>query len=235
MPIIGIGGGRKHVYILLDSSGSMALGDKISQAKKGALAFCKDATCLGYSVGLISFACTASLLCDSEDTIEILESTISSIRLGSETHMAKAIDLARQRLKSPQGTKTIVLVTDGIPNGPGDPKATLDAAAAAKVEGIEIITIGTDDADEKFLRALATKSELSAKVLRVQLREAIVSSLHLLWPGIAPTRGRYAERRRFVRATRHTFRSFLQVKTRAQMAARSVTRGILPDATDGNT
>jgi len=189
-PIEGIPSSDSHVYLLVDSSGSMAAGDKINQAKKGAVAFSKDAIALGYSVGLISFDSTASLLCDSTHNVETLELHISRIQLGAETHMSKAIQLAQHQLGTLRGTRAIVVVTDGVPNGPGDPQATLDAGEKAKAEGIDIITIGTDDADQEFLRRLATRSQLSVKVSRSQLRQAITSSVKLLPGGSLPRQGK---------------------------------------------
>ena len=46
----------KIVYLLIDCSGSMAEGNKIEQAKKGAIGFAEEAQRKEYAVGLIQFS-----------------------------------------------------------------------------------------------------------------------------------------------------------------------------------
>jgi uncharacterized protein YegL len=74
----------------------------------------------------------------------------------------------------------IVVVTDGMPNGSGDPEASLKEAECAKKEGIGIITIGTDDADRQFLKKLASLESLGTWVSSNNLKWAITESARLL-------------------------------------------------------
>ncbi len=94
--------------------------------------------------------------------------------------MAKAINLAHELLREIPGTRIIVVVTDGMPNGPGDPIASLNAGQSAKSNGIDIIAIGTDDADQDFLKRLASRAELGIKVPSKQLEKTISSSAKML-------------------------------------------------------
>ncbi len=157
------GGG--YVYLVIDCSGSMKDmdGRKLEQAKRGAIDFANDAKKKGYFVGLIQFHSYPTHLCDPADTSD-LEKRINNLELGGDTHMAKAIDLAHQNLKNRDGHCAMAIATDGYPNGTGDPEASLEAGERAKKDGIDIMTIGTDDADRDFLAKLASKTELSAKV-----------------------------------------------------------------------
>ena len=61
-------------------------------------------------------------------------------------------------------------MTDGQPD---DPAATLGAARLARAEGVTLIAIGTDGADEAFLAALTPKPELAVKVEAGGLEQAI--------------------------------------------------------------
>ena len=54
---------RGSVYLVIDCSSSMA-GQKISEAKKGALNFTREALTKRYSVGMISFASAATHICE---------------------------------------------------------------------------------------------------------------------------------------------------------------------------
>jgi len=67
-----------------------------------------------------------------------------------------------------------------MPNSPGDPQSSLKAGEFAKSQHIDIIAIGTDDADQTFLKELASRSELGIKVSRENLEQIITSSVKLL-------------------------------------------------------
>lgn len=171
-----------YVYLLVDCSASME-GGKLKQAKKGALNFAKDALRKGYFTGLIRFDSSAKLVCEPFKDITNLEKKLADLQTGSTTHMAKAINLADDLLKEMSGTRVMVIVTDGMPNAPGDPIASLNAGKNAKRNGIEIIAIGTDDADKEFLKRLASRTELGIKVSSKQLEKTISSSAKMLPSG----------------------------------------------------
>lgn len=164
------------IYVLLDSSGSMKRG-KIDQAKLGILKFAKDAFIKNYRVGLIRFSTDVEHLCEPSDNIEILQKKIQDIRANGSTNLTVAIQIAHSKLKDFPGTRVMVIATDGMPD---DYKSSLAAAGIAKADGIEIITIGTDEADEDFLRSIASRTELSSKVSSEKWAQAISESSLLL-------------------------------------------------------
>lgn len=171
-----------HVYLLVDCSVSMR-GSKITQAKSGALNFAKSALEKGYDTGLIQFDSSARLLCEPNEDISVLEKALEKINIGDVTHMAKAVDKAYKLLKDMSGKRVIVVVTDGMPNGEGDPRATLKTADIAKNDGIDIIAIGTDDANKEFLKRIASRSDLAVKTANIQLGKTIGDAALLLPPG----------------------------------------------------
>jgi Mg-chelatase subunit ChlD len=171
-----------YVYLLVDCSSSME-GNKLKKAKKGTLNFAKDALGKGYFTGLIKFDSSARLVCEPFKDITNLEKKLVGLEIGDTTHMAKAINLAHELLKEMSGARVMVIVTDGMPNGPGDPIASLDAGQNAKRNRIDIIAIGTDDADQEFLKRLASRSDLGMKVPSKQLEKTITSSAKMLPPG----------------------------------------------------
>ena len=162
-----------YVYLLVDRSASMA-GDKLRQAKKGALNFAKEALNKGYYTGLIQFDSSARLLCEPYKDLATIEKAISKMDTGDTTHMANNL------LKSVSGARVMVIVTDGMPNGIGDPISSLKVGQIAKESGIDIIVIGTDDADQEFLRRLASRSELGVKVESKNLEKTITDSARML-------------------------------------------------------
>jgi Mg-chelatase subunit ChlD len=165
-----------YVYLVVDCSGSMN-GYKLVQAKKGSLDFAKDAIKKEYLVGLIRFDSDASHLCEPVRDMTVLESCFQSLVPGGTTNMADAIKLAHARLKRFDGNRAIVIATDGAAD---DDRAALTAGKLAGNDGIDIITIGTDDADQEFLQNLATRKELGSKVSRELFAKTIASASNLL-------------------------------------------------------
>jgi len=150
------------VFILLDCSGSMA-GDKLRQAKEGVAEFTKKAK---GKVGLIVFSNQAHLV-----------DTISNTTAGGSTNMVAAIKVAMENMPKSGIKRTIVIATDGEPDNPAK---TLKIASSAKQGGIKIICIGTDDADEGFLKKLSSQEDLGMKVSRKNFGRAIANSATLL-------------------------------------------------------
>jgi molecular chaperone DnaK len=171
-----------YVYLLVDRSASMA-GDKLNQAKKGTLKFAKGALEKGYFTGLIQFDSSTKLLCEPYKDISVIEKAVARMDIGDTTHMAKGIDLATRLLKAVSGTRVIVIVTDGMPNGVGDPVSSLIAGEEAKKSGIDIIAIGTDDADKEFLKRLASRTNLGVKVESKNLEKTITDTAKMLPAG----------------------------------------------------
>ena len=165
-----------HVYLLMDCSGSMA-GDKIEQAKRGAIDFSKGAQNKGYAIGLISFSDHARHLMEPRPDYKEIIPPVNDLRICGSTNMTEAIQVAMNNLKRSQGFKAMVIVTDGMPN---DGEETLSMATKAKNSGIEILAIGTDDADQNFLKVLASRRDLGVKVARENFEIAISSTACML-------------------------------------------------------
>jgi len=167
------------VYLLIDCSSSMSEASKLSQAKNGALSFAQDAFPKGYAVGLIQFASSATHVCDPSSDAQTLRQYIDRITASGSTNMADGLRLATEKLSGKTRLRAIVIVTDGMPDSQD---AAISAADAAKSNGIDIIAIGTDDADYDFLKRVATRADLAVLVSRNRLQEGITSAAKLL-PG----------------------------------------------------
>lgn len=167
---------QASVYLMIDCSGSMA-GRKLDQAKQGVVDFATDALKNDYRVGLIGFDTEARLICEPVSDLQVLMPGVKALRVGGSTNMVKAIKMAHGKLKGLEGTKVIVMATDGQPD---DDLATLKVARMAKDDGIDFIAIGTDDADQKFLGKLATRQDLATKVSSDMFAQAIASASNML-------------------------------------------------------
>jgi len=165
------------VYLALDISESMS-GEKLTQAKAGALGFAKDASAKDYGVGLISFNDDATLLVEARTGASLAPSNLESLNAAGRTNMAAAIQVACGKLKNKPGDKVICIVSDGE----ADRETTFRARDEARAVGVEIMTLGVDGADMEFLNALATRKDLSVHVPTSKLQIGMQSMAKLL-PG----------------------------------------------------
>ena len=175
---------RAYVYLVIDTSGSMA-GGKLEQAKKGVMDFAKDAFRKEYAVGLVSFNTTAQHVCEPTYDVGLLKEKLRGMHAMGSTNMAQAVKMAHDHLRRLDNTRVIVIATDGLPDNAQD---ALREGTRAKADRIDIIAIGTDDADQGFLRRLATRYELGKKVERAVFSEAISSASNLLPPPTSVTK-----------------------------------------------
>ena len=168
--------GKGLVYLAIDCSASMA-GGKLAQAKRGAIDFFNEARAKGYHVGLVKFETYAELICEPQTELPVIRRYVEQLDRGISTDMAEGIMIAADKLRGQPGTRAIVVVTDGIPDNEED---ALAAGREARNEGIDMITIGTDDADQGFLKKLASRENLSVIVTSENLGRGIASTAKML-------------------------------------------------------
>ncbi len=168
-----------YVLLLIDVSGSMA-GNNIVQAKQGAVDFARSATVQGCATALAVFADRAAMVCDPTSDIAAFERKVSRLDVGivgASTDLAAGLILAAKFTR----LNAVVVVTDGQPDSH---EAALKAAEPLKQRDIDILCIGTDDADRNFLAKLASRSDLAIHVRPDELRTSLgEASQLLLGPG----------------------------------------------------
>jgi Mg-chelatase subunit ChlD len=165
----------KDVLLLIDTSGSMA-GEKIVQAKNGAIDFSRSASQGGYATALAVFGDHATMVCDPTVQTAVFESKVREVRVGivgNSTNLAAGLNLAG----GCESLVAVVVVTDGQPNSQ---EHALQSAAVLKQKGVEILCIGTDDADKAFLDKLATRKDLAMHVTAQSVGITIRNAAQLL-------------------------------------------------------
>ena len=165
----------QDVLLMLDTSGSMA-GNKIEQAKQGAIDFARSANLRGCATALAVFGNKAAMVCDPTVDSAAFARKVDRLDVGivgQTTNLTAGLDLAGkfQRLNA------VVVVTDGQADSPD---TALAAATSLKKKGIDILCIGTDDADRSFLTRLASRSDLAIHVEANNLRASIRQASDLL-------------------------------------------------------
>lgn len=163
-------------YLLIDCSDSMS-GSKLSQAKSGAIDFSAGALKSGYKIGIITFSSVAIKLTDPLVNIRKLHPFFNKIVSEGSTNLSSALKLANEEIHDFHKNNVVVIVTDGMPN---DTEKAIKSANELKSKGIEIIAIGTHDADKPFLKKIASSEKLAVPAIQNQLACKINSSTKLL-------------------------------------------------------
>lgn len=170
---------RRTLYLLMDCSGSMSDYGKLENAKAGAVTFARDATAKGYATGIIAFSCEAVCLADPHDREVDVAKVLFGVPASGSTDLTGALRLATEKLRNRSGQRAVCVVTDGMPD---DRTSAVRTASALQSFGVEILALGTDDADKEFLDQIVSSKELSVTVPRQQLRDG-VAKMALLLPG----------------------------------------------------
>lgn len=165
-----------YIYLVIDCSSSMD-GKKLDDVKEGAKDFALSAKAKSYLVGLIKFDSGVTLLTEPQMDLMNIYHKIDRLGTNGTTNMADAIAMASEKLEEKNGTRIMIIATDGMPD---NKEKTLEAAHQAKKNGIEIIALGTDDADEKFLKKIASSNSLGIKVSNNLLGKAIATTAKML-------------------------------------------------------
>ena len=145
-------GGTGTVVLLIDTSSSMS--NLIGQAKQAATEFLAAVPLdAGGRAGLVRFGSRAVQLHAISTNRDTLNRAVAGLGTNGSTPMSNALAVAQQMLRDVEGTRSIVVFTDGVPDDVG---RTLREGAKAKEAGITVWAIGTAGANMRFLRQLTS-------------------------------------------------------------------------------
>jgi Mg-chelatase subunit ChlD len=168
---------QRKVILLIDSSQSMDTGSKKQFATAGAIEFSVRALQLHYAVGVIGFADKAVLICKPTTDTARIQKACGLWPVTGGTYIGSGLLMARNHVEPGTEKDVIVVITDGQD---GLPQETLAIASEVKAMGVEILVIGTDDADQDFIQQLASRPDLGLKVDRALWTAAISEASRLL-------------------------------------------------------
>jgi Ca-activated chloride channel family protein len=165
--VTGVGAGAFETLttmLVMDVSGSMNNGGKLSAAKQAAGAYI-DQMRAGDQAGLISFNTKIKVVQTVTADRQSLHAAIDSLTAQNDTAMYDALLKAVQELQRLAGRKAILVLTDGLDNSStGTSQSVIDSVGPG---GLSIATIGLGNPsaggpffglDETALRDLAEKA-----------------------------------------------------------------------------
>ena len=141
-----------RLFLLIDVSASMA-GEPLREAQLAAYEFLDKCDFTRTEVGLISFSDEVVLQSEATDNARKVRAAIGRLEPDGTTDLFSALEMARHRLNRLDRLRYLVILTDGYPDAP---EAAVEEAVRTRCEGIEIVAIGTGDADLAYLQRLAS-------------------------------------------------------------------------------
>ncbi len=152
---------RADIVLAIDRSFSMTENNGITATRQAATAFLSGIDFSEDRVAVVAFNNTASLVQPLSNDPTAARAAIAALQPLGGTDIARAIDVAAAELfgvrHRDDAKPVIILLTDGRPSR--GPDETLDAAAAAKLLGTQIFTIGFGDVDPMLMTLAASTPE----------------------------------------------------------------------------
>lgn len=156
-----IPGGAEPVisFLVIDRSGSMSEGEKMSQAKEAATRFI-DMMRTGDRTGIIAFDSRVETLTDPIDDKGALKMCVRGINAEGETACFSAVKEALTALSGQKGRRSVIVLTDGMDNQSQQRGDTLGGVCDRAVElGVPVFPIGLgENALSDVLGRLAQRS-----------------------------------------------------------------------------
>jgi molecular chaperone DnaK len=146
-----------RVFLLIDVSSSMT-GQPLIEAQTAGREFLAKCDLTTMEVGLISFSTLVALQSAATSNLRRLHAAIHRLEAQGSTNLTDALEMARGQLAASDRRRYIVLLTDGYPDAP---ESAIEQALAAQKQGIDVVAIGTGDADRDYLRRLASSEQAS--------------------------------------------------------------------------
>ena len=154
------------IVIAIDLSGSMS--GVLDQAKDFIYDFVKKFSSDAVSIGMVGFASREKKICDLTNDRNQFRSLVRKMEVGDTLGYgtsANPMDHAYQMLKAEASRKTLKYAyTIVLTDGEWTSDAARDAISDKKkyvASGFEIVAQGFGDANEKFIKNLATRTDLS--------------------------------------------------------------------------
>jgi molecular chaperone DnaK (HSP70)/uncharacterized protein YegL len=148
---------RIRVFLLIDVSSSM-MDQPLVEAQTAAREFLDRCDFTMMEVGLISFSSLVALQCAATSNVRRIQAAIGRLEAEGSTNLTDALEMARGQLVASEWKRYIVILTDGFPDAP---ESAVEQALAARGQGIDIVAIGTGDADRDYLSRLASSEHAS--------------------------------------------------------------------------
>lgn len=158
-PVVEIIREHLHLYMAFDLSGSMS-GTPLEEAQKAAHQFISQCDLTASSIGVIEFSDKTLTTVKSTQNAKKIRKGLDHLNIGRTGYGndTNPFDDIYKHLNKAKGLRYGLVLTDGMWSYQD---RAIKAAKHCHQAGIEIIAIGFGGADEKFLRQISSREDLS--------------------------------------------------------------------------
>jgi len=168
--------GPRSICMVIDSSGSMK-GSKIAEVQAAARNFVTRQDLTRNRVGVVQFASDAKLAVPITTDQGQIEIAIAQMYADGFTATNLGLQVAEEALSTTSSPRHVLLFTDGMASWP---PLALAAARQIRHHGIQIVAIGTGDADRGFLTQVTGNPGLVLWATSGQFEEAFRAAERLI-------------------------------------------------------
>ncbi len=168
--------GPRSICLVLDHSGSMQHG-KLEEVKAAAKSFARRQDLSKHYIAVVGFAGDANIAIPLTRQLGQIETAIDRLRIAGGTAIHLGLRAAEQALSDAGAPRHILLFTDGQPTWRA---AALATARSVRHRGIQIVAIGTGDADTECMTRIAGDPRLVLWARSGQFEEAFQAAEYLI-------------------------------------------------------
>ncbi|NET30019.1 vWA domain-containing protein [Okeania sp. SIO1I7] len=143
------------VVLLIDTSSSMGSG-KLSEVQAAATGFVDRQNLTVNKLAIVEFSSNSRVLTNFDADETELKQAIANLRPSGSTNLSQGLNTVASLLQN-RNAPNILLFTDGQPNNPG---ASESMAQQIRATGINLVAVGTGDADSNYLTSLTGNPNL---------------------------------------------------------------------------
>ncbi|MDT9342237.1 VWA domain-containing protein [Trichodesmium erythraeum 21-75] len=143
------------VVLLIDTSSSM-WGGKLSEVQAAATGFVERQNLTVNNLAIVEFSSNSQVLTNFDADKTELKQAIANLTPSGGTNLSQGLKTVASLLRN-SNTPNILLFTDGQPN---DPRASKSIAREIREAGINLVTVGTGDANSNYLTSLTENPDL---------------------------------------------------------------------------
>lgn len=146
------------IYLVIDTSGSMY--GSMSEVENAAIEFLNDLDITSSKIGVVAFNSTTKMISKPTKSYKDIVSAIKEATAYANGCTNEPLSFMLNNFGTLDEKNYIIVLTDGEWN---DENTAIASSKALKDKGIEIVAVGIADANEMFLKKIASSSEAALK------------------------------------------------------------------------
>ena len=146
------------IYLVIDTSGSMY--GSMNKVENAAMGFLNDLDITSSKIGVVAFNSTTKMISQPTNAYKDIVSAIKKVTANANGGTNEPLSFMLNNFGALDQKNYIIVLTDGEWSGES---SAIASSQKLKSKGIEIVAVGIADANEAFLKKIASSSEAALK------------------------------------------------------------------------